>query len=950
MNTSSEDNSPSFLSFVFPALLFLLGISQSAAGALPQRILLDADWRFHRGEVPGAEIKPEGVPVTRWRWRADEAGPTDADKMAAPDLDTSGDDWKNARTGDDTFRGRVGFAWYRTVLPPSTGGATVLHFDGVDDNATVYLNGRKLVEHVGWDDPFDVDLKPAWKGGGPNVLAVLVENTAGIGGITAPVLLQKEQGYPASGPALPAFDDHSWRTVHLPHDFVVEGKFDPKADRNHGFLPVTNAWYRKTFKLPATDKGKSLWIDFDGIYRESRVWINGHFLGRHRSGYTSFRYDISRVANYGGENVLAVHVDARRFEGWWYEGGGIYRHVWLNVANPLHVAPWGTFVAATLPEPGADGRVAPATLHIQTAIVNDGPSLAEATLLSTVLDDRDKVVTTASTPVRIESGRRHEFAKQVTVPKPRLWSLETPRLYHLVTVIEQGRRKVDTVTTPFGIRTIRFDAEKGFFLNGKPVKIQGTCNHQDFAGLGIAVPDSLEYWRVKKLQEMGANAWRMSHNPPTPSLLDACDQLGMLVMDENRHLGNSPDNLAEVANMVQRDRNHPSIIMWSMCNEQPQAATEAGGRIFAAMKATVLKYDTSRPVTSAMNSGWFGHGFTDVEDLMGVNYHIEVYDRFHREHPNLPMFASETASTTTTRGEYADDRSKALVTSYHMTDESWRSVAERPFMAGSFVWTGFDYKGEPTPCNWPSINSHFGIMDICGFPKDNYFYYLSWWKSQPVVHLMPHWNWPGQEGKEIKVIAFSNCRSVEIFLNGQSLGAREMPRYGHVEWNVKYTPGTLLAKGLDASGKVQATDTVQTTGAPASLRLRTDRTMLNADGEDLSPVEVDVLDSEGRIVPTADNLVTFAVTEPGHIAGVGNGNAGDHDPDKASYRHAFNGKCLVIVGAGDQPGSIRLAATSPGLKSATLQLRAVKRAKGDLRGQSPRTKGTRAQSRVLSKP
>jgi len=422
---------------------------------------------------------------------------------------------------------------------------------------------------------------------------------------------------------------------------------------------------------------------------------------------------------------------------------------------------------------------------------------------------------------------------------------------------------------------------------------------------------------------MGANAWRMSHNPPTPSLLDACDQLGMLVMDENRHLGEAPDNLAEVASMVLRDRNHPSIIMWSMCNEQPQAGTEAGGRVFAEMKATVLKYDSTRPVTSAMNSGWFNPGFRDVEDLMGVNYNIEVYDRFHREHPSLPMYASETASTTTTRGEYADNRQKAYVTSYHMTDETWRSVAKRPFMAGSFVWTGFDYKGEPTPYDWPSINSHFGIMDMCGFPKDNYYYYASWWKPQPVVHLMPHWNWPGKEGEPIKVIAFSNCRRVELFLNGQSLGVREMSPFSHVEWVVNYAPGTLSAKGYDADGKPEAEDKVATTGAAAMLRLSTTRTSLSADGEDLTPIEVDVLDAQGRIVPTADNLETFKVTGAGHVAGVGNGDAGDHDPDKADHRRAFNGKCLVIVGADHERGTIQLTATAPNLKPATLRLRAV---------------------------
>jgi beta-galactosidase len=907
--------------------LILVGVVVlMAAGALScyaaqrQRVMLDAGWRFHRGQIPGVTLTAGGLPVTTWRWLADDAGRTDAAEMAAPGLDTSGGNWKDAKTGDDTFHNRVGFSWYRTTLPKVSGAVPSLHFDGVDDNATVYLNGRRLMTHQSWNDEFDVNLAPAWKAGGPNVLAVLVENTDGMGGIIGQALLQKERGLRAVGPALPDFDDSGWRTVHLPHDFVVEGTFDEHADRNHGYLPVTDAWYRKTFELPAEDKGQSLWLDFDGVYRDSRVWLNGHYLGRHHSGYTSFRHDISKAANYGGRNVLTVYVDARHFEGWWYEGGGIYRHVWLNVADPLHVAPWGTFVTSSLPEPRAGRKVSPAVVHIETTLANDGSSPADATLVSKVMDDEDRVVATASNSVIVPAAAQKKATQAVTIQEPRLWSLETPHLYHLVSTVEHEGRAVDTVTTPFGIRTIRFDAEKGFFLNGKPVKIQGTCNHQDFAGLGVAVPDTLEYWRVKTLKAMGANGWRMSHNPPTPSLLDACDRLGMVVMDENRHLGDSAENLEEVASMVRRDRNHPSIIMWSMCNEQRAAGTKEGGRIFAAMKATVLKYDPTRPVTSANNSGWFGDGFTLVEDLMGVNYHTEVYDRFHRQYPKMPMFASETASTTTTRGEYASDYSKAYVSSYRMTDGSWAPVAERPFMAGSFVWTGFDYKGEPTPCNWPSINSHFGILDICGFPKDNYYYYLSWWKTKPVVHLMPHWNWAGKEGQDIHVVAFSNCRSVELFLNGRSLGAKEMPRYGHLNWTVKYEPGTLLAKGYDADGKVTATDVDETTGAPASLRLKTDRTALTADGEDVTPVEVDVLDAQDRIVPTADNLVTFKVTGAGHVAGVGNGNPGDHDPDKADYRHAFNGKCLVVVGAGEKSGSIELTATSPELKAASLRL------------------------------
>ena len=520
--------------------------------------------------------------------------------MAAPGLDTTGGGWKDAASGNDTFGGRVGFAWFRTSLPRHKGPGHLLHFECVDDNATVYLNGRRLMRHEGWDDPFTVDLARAWKESGPNELAVLVENTAGAGGITAPVFLQNAAAGAASGPAGCDYDDRDWRIVHLPHDFIIEGAFSPKADGNHGSLPTTTGWYRLTFDLPAADRGKSLWIDFDGVYRESKVWLNGNYLGRHASGYTGFRYDITPYANCGGRNVLAVHVDPRRFEGWWYEGGGIYRHVWLNAASPLHLAPGGTFVSAELPEPNPSIRSESAKLSIRTTIANTTKADAAVTVVSRVLDAAGKSVATVSTPVTVPAGKDFDLGQSTSVPEVHRWSLESPYLYRLAVEVRRDGLALDAEATPFGIRTIRFDADRGFFLNGKPVKIQGTCNHQDFVGVGVGVPDTLEYWRVRQLQRMGANAWRMSHNPPTPALLDACDELGMLVMDENRHVGDSEENLAEVANLVQRDRNHPSVIMWSMCNEEWSCqGTPQGGRIFAHMMETVRKYDATRPITCA---------------------------------------------------------------------------------------------------------------------------------------------------------------------------------------------------------------------------------------------------------------------------------------------------------------------------------------------------------------
>ncbi len=897
-----------------------------ATASVRQHIRLDADWRFR--------ISPETaltntVEVVNWRWRTAEDGGKDV-ANAGVDVDTSGTAWHDAKTGDDTFNGRTGFQWFRTTLPEVPGPQRAIHFEGVDDNATVYLNGEKLLRHTGWNDSFDVPLDAAWQAGGTNQLAVLVENNAGPGGITAKADLGRfPPAKPEDHPYTVQFDDHNWRVVHLPHDYVVEGTFTPTANAGHGSLPTPAAWYRKTFTLPTSAMGKSVWIDFDGAYRDSIVYLNGKKLGEHESGYTPFRYDIGKLANFGGKNILAVHVNPKKFEGWWYEGGGIYRHVWLNIASPIHVAPWGTFVSADLPEPGPDGIAAQATVHIKTSVANAGSAPADCEVVSRLVDNHGLAVAEVSDSITVPAGGDEELTQQRNIEHPQLWSLENPALYHLRTFVKVNGVTVDTFDTPFGIRTIRFDADKGFFLNGKPVKIQGTCNHQDFAGVGVAVPDSLEYWRVRKLKEMGDNAWRMSHNPPNPELLNACDELGMLVMDENRHLGDTYSdhtasgteytNLSDLSEMILRDRNHPSIIMWSMCNEEGLEGSPEGAKIFSAMMDVVHKYDTTRPITCAMNGGWFDPGFATVEELMGVNYSPNIYDRFHQEHPTMPMFGSETASTLTTRGEYANNPEKVFVTSYNMTDGSWRPIAERPFMAGSFAWTGFDYKGEPTPYGWPCINSHFGIMDMCGFPKDNYYYYQSWWKTKPIVHVMPHWNWPGKEGQDIKVVVFSNCERVELFHNGESLGTKEMPRNGHLEWTVKYAPGNVTAKGYNGDS-VAATDTVETTGAPASLRLRTDRTTLVSDAEDVTPVEVDVLDAQGLIVPTADNLVNFQVQGAGYVAGVGNGNPGDHDPDKASFRHAFNGKCMVLVGATARPGAIRLTATSPGLKDAVMQL------------------------------
>jgi beta-galactosidase len=724
-----------------------------------------------------------------------------------------------------------------------------------------------------------------------------------------------------------AYDDNPWQPINLPHDYVLDGTYNRTENRSEGYLPRSVAWYRKHLFIPASDQGKVLQLEFGGVFRDSQVWLNGHFLGEHLSGYTTFYYDLSQAAHYGGDNVITVRVDPRGYEGWWYEGGGIYRHVYLNVLAPLHVPMWGIYVQSDVTN-DQNGGEAPVT--VQTTVENAGTTPVNYRVVSEIISPAGRPVKTIETTQLMAPGQRSDLLQHTVVPRPRLWSLETPTLYQLRTTLWQDGRAVDATTTPFGIRTLRFDADQGFFLNGKHVEIQGVANHQDFPAVGIAVPDSVEAWRVKQLKQMGGNAWRTAHNPPNQEVLDACDRQGVLVMDENRHLGDSYNhhspagttstNFSDLATMIQRDRNHPSIIMWSMCNEETLQGTPEGARIFSKMMNVVHQYDRTRPITSAMNAGWLKPGGdAKVEDIIGVNYAYTTYNAIRKANPDKMLFGSETANNKTTRGEYAYDRTNGWVSSYNLTDPAWMPVASRPYFAGSFTWTGFDYKGEPNPDGWPDVSNNTGIMDTCGFPKDKYYYLESWWSDKPMVHLMPaNWNWPGKEGQKIRVIAFSNARHVELFLNGKSLGIQTMPRNSHLEWQVPYQPGQLLAKGYNDNNQLVATDQVETVGAPASLRLSPDRETLQADGRDALVIPVSILDAQGRLVPMANNRVYFHLTGGGKILGVGNGNPSDHDPDRARQRNAFNGHCITIIQSDAHPETLELTATSPGLAPAHL--------------------------------
>jgi beta-galactosidase len=499
------------------------------------------------------------------------------------------------------------------------------------------------------------------------------------------------------------------------------------------------------------------------------------------------------------------------------------------------------------------------------------------------------VLATITQTGRIAASAAGEMEQVAKIEAPELWSPETPKLYRLVTTIASGGQTVDRVETEFGIRTVAFDKDRGFLLNGKPYLIKGTCNHQDHAGVGAALPDRLQYFRIARLKEMGVNGYRSAHNAPTPELNEACDRLGMLVMDENRLLGSDALHLNWLEELVRRDRNHPSVVIWSLGNEEfTVEGTPSGGRVAATMQAAIKRLDPTRPVTYNAPVGNEFAGINEVIEVRGWSYRIgeDRMDAYHAAHPQQPNVGSEQGSTTCTRGIYANDVTRGYVSAYDDNHETWSNTAEqwmsffdtRPWLSGGFIWTGFDYRGEPTPYGWPCINSHFGVLDTCGFPKDNYWYYQSWWTAQSVLHLLPHWNWPGKEGQEIDVRALSNCEEVELFLNGRSLGRQSMKRTSTLRWKVAYAPGTLSAKGFKG-GQLVAETKVETTGAPAAMRLTPDRATVDANGEDLSIITVSITDAQGRIVPVAANTVTFELEGPGRILGVGNGDPSCHEPD-----------------------------------------------------------------------
>ncbi len=756
-------------------------------------------------------------------------------------------------------------------------------------------------------------------------------------------------------------DDSAWRRLDVPHDWSIEGgiyetgpesvalegPFNPlsPARDGGGYLDGGIGWYRKTFTLPQAAKGRCVSIEFDGAYMDSDVWLNEKHLGRHPYGYTGFQYDLTPHLRWDGPNVLAVRLNVAQPCSRWYSGAGIYRHVRLTVTDPVHVAHWGTYV--TTPKVAADA----ATVQVRTRVVNQGKSATQVRLETVVLDPRGAEVAKVEAPGGVGTGADGVFVQTFEVFRPELWSIETPQLYAALSRVYVGQRCVDRYTTPFGIRTFEFTRDRGFLLNGRRVPLQGVCNHHDLGCLGAAVHRRAIERQLEILKGMGCNAIRTSHNPPAPELLDLCDRMGLVVMDEafdEWKVGKTPFGYGrffdqwsqrDLVGMLHRDRNHPCVVMWSIGNEINEQGAKNGYEMSKRLVDICRREDPTRPVIAGCNNPApaVRTGFAKPLDLLGINYNIDAYRRYRGQ---FTLVASETSSALSTRGEYnllpgPDGKLQIRVqhnhqvTSYDLGAPPWGYIAERdllamaaaPWVAGEFVWTGFDYIGEPTPYAWPARSSYFGIVDLAGFPKDRYYLYRSRWRPEPLVHLLPHWTWPGYEGKAIPVWAMTNCDTVELLLNGKSLGEKGLDRQKalHVEWSVPYAPGTLRAIGKQG-GKVVCTEEVRTVGKPKRLVLKPDRSKIAADGEDLSFVEVRVADAEGLVCPNADHLVRFRIEGPGSIAGVDNGDPINHEPFQSDRHKVFHGLGLAVVKAARNPGRIVLHAEAEGLDAAKIEL------------------------------
>ncbi len=750
-------------------------------------------------------------------------------------------------------------------------------------------------------------------------------------------------------------ESEQWREVNLPHDWSIEGDFSAKhpAGTGGGALPGGVGWYRKLLSLSPEDKDKQIFIQFDGIYRNSTLFINKKEVGTRPNGYISFEYDITEYLDFSNQNEILVKVDnAQQPNSRWYSGSGIYRDVRLVKTPQIYFPQYAFNIKSTIDD--GIGNV-----NIEVEVVNNLETAQNVALKTKIFSPEGTVVSGKNQLSEIESGERQIIKEAFSFNEPVLWSIESPNLYTIQSEIYVDGKLVDDFSSEFGIRSIRFDADKGFFLNGQSSKIKGVCLHHDLGALGAAFNERAMERQLEIMQGMGVNAIRTSHNPPAPAMLDLCDRMGLLVMDEmfdmwaagksefDYSLNWDDWHVKDLQDFVKRDRNHPSVIIWSVGNEiieQYNHEDSTGGEITKELAAIVRSLDNTRPITTGNND-------TSPEntlikngglDLVGFNYHHEEYESFPEKFPGKPFIATETNSSLATRGYYdmpsdsvriwpkqwdipfEDGNPDNTVSSYDnvrtpwgsLQEETWPIIKKHDFLSGMFIWTGFDYLGEPTPYTWPSRSSYFGIVDLAGFPKDTYYMYKSEWTKDTVLHVFPHWNW--EVGQEIDVWAYYNqADEVELFLNDQSLGKKSKNGDAlHVQWRVPFEPGTLKAVSL-RDGKKVTEKLIKTAGSPSSIQLSADRNVIDANGRDLSFISVTIHDEDGYPIPNADNEIIFSVTGNGKLRAVDNGDPVSHESFIGTKRKAFNGKCLAIIQSTEEIGEIQLTASSDGLKSGT---------------------------------
>ncbi|MFV8342875.1 glycoside hydrolase family 2 TIM barrel-domain containing protein [Flavobacterium sp. XS2P39] len=748
----------------------------------------------------------------------------------------------------------------------------------------------------------------------------------------------------------------AWRTLNLPHDWSIEGAFDEKSPAGYGGGALNGGlgWYKKTFKVPIVNKTKITSIIFDGVYRNSEVWINGHYLGKRPNGYIGFQYDLSPYLNYGDKNnEIIVKVDnSKQPNSRWYSGSGIFRNVWLETTDKLHIDQWGTYI--TTPKTSSESAI----ISLETTIKNQYATVKNASLITTIYYKGKKVIS-ANQKISIKANASQTIKQETTVAKPIVWSAEKPELYTAVTEISVDNKIVEQYKTNFGIRSFNFDVDKGFILNGKKVKIKGVCLHHDLGPLGSAINTRAIERQLEILKEMGVNGIRTSHNPPAPELLDLCDKMGFIVMNEvfdmwkksktkfDYSLNWDQWHVKDIEDQILRDRNHPSIFIWSIGNEIPEQWDESGAKIALELAGLTKKLDASRPITAAMNPPTKENKIaaSGALDLIGYNYAHESYTKHKEVFPGIPFIATETTSALQTRGYYdavsdtiklwpkrwdiplttgnpgntvsAYDQVQAPWGSTH--EATWKVIKKHDYLSGMYIWTGFDYIGEPTPYEWPSISSYFGIIDLAGFPKDVYYMYQSEWTDKTVLHLFPHWNW--KEGQNVDVWAYyNNADEVELFLNGKSVGIKKKEGDDlHIMWRVPFQSGTLKAVSRK-NGKTVLEKTIKTAGDPATLKLSADRSTLHADGNDLSFVTVAITDINGVPSPNANNEIQFTLKGNGKIVGVCSGDPVSHESYKGTKHTALNGKCLVVIQAGNKNEKLELTASAKGLKSSSTSI------------------------------